>query len=541
MNRPVQPVALGRAVPVTPDAAPFRSHAQSLEDVSLWRALRDVRAGRYIDIGAYDPWRDNVSAGFAARGWSGVSVDPLPGLAEAYAEARPDTEFMSVAVSDRPGPVTLSRIAETGRSFVGETGADTVSVRAVTLADLFAHMGADAPVHWLKIDVEGHEAAVLRSWGRNPARPWILCVEHEADAVPAWEAELTSRGYDFVRWDGLNRFYLHESQGHRFDALALAPRHSDTFLVTEHSGLSQVPAILHSLRSERDSLVALAERLDFAVGEARYAIKAGNDAQESLHADIARLNGELERARRESSVREQRLRRRFGVAERAHDAALSELARHVKAEVGDAATLREDRDNAWDAIARLDRELGHMTLVAQGLSEREAHLEDEIARHRADLERLRHSTSWRVTAPLRAGLHGARALRGRLRPRSWASALTYRLKSVALDTAIVHWRRDYKLLRPLRMFVLRRPALGRRLSMRPDHWDDSYLEVDPFDPDPEKTASVLALQRARDPDPRRYRGPDRNARPRPQLFAPLADTNRLTRAIRAKQRRERRR
>jgi hypothetical protein len=34
---------------------PFISYAQNYEDVMLWRALRDVEKGFYVDVGAADP------------------------------------------------------------------------------------------------------------------------------------------------------------------------------------------------------------------------------------------------------------------------------------------------------------------------------------------------------------------------------------------------------------------------------------------------------------------------------------------------------
>jgi hypothetical protein len=42
----------------------FASFAQNFEDVTLWRALRDVGQGSYIDIGAQDPETDSVSLAF---------------------------------------------------------------------------------------------------------------------------------------------------------------------------------------------------------------------------------------------------------------------------------------------------------------------------------------------------------------------------------------------------------------------------------------------------------------------------------------------
>jgi hypothetical protein len=46
----------------------FTSYAQNFEDVTLWRALRDVEAGFYVDVGAWDPDLDSVTRAFSERG-----------------------------------------------------------------------------------------------------------------------------------------------------------------------------------------------------------------------------------------------------------------------------------------------------------------------------------------------------------------------------------------------------------------------------------------------------------------------------------------
>ena len=42
----------------------FVSYAQNFEDVMLWRALKHVENGYYVDIGAQDPVFDSVSLAF---------------------------------------------------------------------------------------------------------------------------------------------------------------------------------------------------------------------------------------------------------------------------------------------------------------------------------------------------------------------------------------------------------------------------------------------------------------------------------------------
>ena len=52
----------------------FVSYAQNFEDVMLWRALKHVENGFYVDIGAQDPLVDSVSLAFYEHGWQGGAM-----------------------------------------------------------------------------------------------------------------------------------------------------------------------------------------------------------------------------------------------------------------------------------------------------------------------------------------------------------------------------------------------------------------------------------------------------------------------------------
>jgi len=58
------------------------SYAQNFEDVMLWRALKHVEKGFYVDIGAQDPLVDSVSLAFYEHGWRGVNVEPTQQYSE---------------------------------------------------------------------------------------------------------------------------------------------------------------------------------------------------------------------------------------------------------------------------------------------------------------------------------------------------------------------------------------------------------------------------------------------------------------------------
>ena len=209
----------------------FLSYAQNFEDVMLWRALRTVERGFYIDIGAADPDTDSVTRAFYDRGWSGINIEPVPSAARRLRAARLRDVTLEVAVGAVPGTAELFVVEGTGLSTLEPGALDAVEraghrtqaldVELTTLADVCREY-VPGEVHFLKIDVEGSEHAVLQGADFTRTRPWILLVEATAPMSTAavhgaWEPIVLSAHYRFAYFDGLNRFYVAEEH---FDTLA---------------------------------------------------------------------------------------------------------------------------------------------------------------------------------------------------------------------------------------------------------------------------------------------------------------------------------
>jgi FkbM family methyltransferase len=221
------------------------SYAQNGEDIMLWRALRGVERGFYVDLGASHPVLDSVTKIFYEQGWSGINVEPTAGMA-------------ALLEADRPRDVTLRRLVaaaagEAQAFFVvgDEVGLSTSSaafaqthaaagwalreemVEVSTLAEICtAH--APEKIHFLKIDVEGDEAAAIAGGDFQRFRPWIVVVEatlpnSQTPSHAAWEPMLLGQNYDFVYFDGLNRFYLAAEQAALRPAFAAPPNVFDRF------------------------------------------------------------------------------------------------------------------------------------------------------------------------------------------------------------------------------------------------------------------------------------------------------------------------
>ncbi|RYF60888.1 MAG: FkbM family methyltransferase, partial [Comamonadaceae bacterium] len=99
----------------------FVSYAQNFEDVMLWRALRSVQRGFYIDVGAQSPDLDSVTRAFSDAGWRGINVEPHPGYHADLLERRPRDINLRCALGDRPGIATIHLVGATGLSTLDQS------------------------------------------------------------------------------------------------------------------------------------------------------------------------------------------------------------------------------------------------------------------------------------------------------------------------------------------------------------------------------------------------------------------------------------
>jgi len=244
------------------------SYAQNREDILLWRALRDIPEGFYIDVGAEDPTQNSVTRSFYERGWHGINVEPMAAHFVKLCRERPRDLTLQIAIGDRLGSSTFYEFADTGLStLVAQVASRHQSrglrfverrVPVVTLTNLWENY-VQGEVHFLKIDVEGYEPEVLAGMDLARYRPWIILIEAteplSCEGVwYEWERKILEAQYEFVHFDGLNRWYLAAERSElkeRFDA---PPNIFDQFeLAATVSVCNRLAAAEHELEQIRES------------------------------------------------------------------------------------------------------------------------------------------------------------------------------------------------------------------------------------------------------------------------------------------------
>jgi FkbM family methyltransferase len=280
------------------------SWAQHWEDVRLWRVLRHRTPGFYVDVGAMDPVIDSVTKVFYDHGWHGIDIEPHPAYAAALRSARVRDVVEETAADAAKGSVALHLIAtgdgdDTGLSTTVERHARrhatdgmsirTVDVRTAPLTELLAGTEAEDPAgfHFLKIDVEGREAAVLRGMDLDRFRPMVVLLEarepnRPTDAYGAAEDLLLRSAYRFSTDDGINRWYVREDATEVVDILA--PQINP---VTDGSPRRWADVV------REDELRAEVVRLEARIGELEAEASAMHASSRRAQDDLERVTEEL--------------------------------------------------------------------------------------------------------------------------------------------------------------------------------------------------------------------------------------------------------
>lgn len=358
------------------------SYAQNFEDVMLWRALAHVGIGNYIDIGAQSAFEDSVSRAFHERGWKGIHVEPVPFYANQLRDERPGDSVVQAMVGAAEGVGELFAMSGTGLSTSQQElaegyqrdGREVVRelVPVVTLDWVLGKV--EGEVHWLKIDVEGAEQQVLEGW-HGSRRPWVVVVEStlpmsQEQNHEGWDPLVTAKGYRFVYFDGLNRFYVHESHAELAGAFSVGPNVFDRF------SLSGTATSTFSAKLNRD----LTEARD----------------------EVVRTCDALSRERQGRERSEQELLQQRATASGRENALLSDQARAWGRANELQMQLDQSRQQTLEAVAVAVAGLEQERIAA--VTALEAQRDDALeraARLHADLMVIHRSTSWVVTAPLR--------------------------------------------------------------------------------------------------------------------------------------------
>jgi FkbM family methyltransferase len=242
------------------------SYAQNFEDVMLARVFAGRNTGFYVDVGAADPVNLSVTKWFYDLGWSGLNIEPNKQLFDRLAADRPrdinldcgvgatasEAQFFEVDVGELSS--FDSRVRD--NALLNGKPPSTRTVTVMPLTDLLNLHCPDRTIHFLKIDVEGWEAEVLKGLDLKRYRPIVILIEAtvpqtRVESHKEWEPAVLGADYSFVYFDGVNRFYLANEHADLKKHFATPPNVFDDFetfpLVRARTDAEQRLEAMHKL------------------------------------------------------------------------------------------------------------------------------------------------------------------------------------------------------------------------------------------------------------------------------------------------------
>lgn len=196
------------------------------EETRVLGALLE-QIGRFVDVGANYGYFSLLAAARGGPKLSIITAEPNPELAPMIVRSARfngfnNIEVLPVAVGAEPGTARLA--VDRGFTAVARLagGDDGVVVEVVTVDDLLARLGGEGQV-LLKVDVEGHEAAVLRGSGGALEQGAIVTCEVFAESAGPICEHMRSLGYSAYRQSGAE-VSLKDWQRHRRLDVVFMPR-----------------------------------------------------------------------------------------------------------------------------------------------------------------------------------------------------------------------------------------------------------------------------------------------------------------------------
>ena len=343
----------------------FVSYAQNYEDVMLRRAFKDIKKGFYIDVGANDSVIDSVTKAFYDSDWHGINIEPVTEWFIKLQEARPNDTNLKLACGERKGQNTIYNVVGTGLSTMDKSIADKHAneldfeikkekIKVDSLTNICKQY-ANQDIHFLKIDVEGFELQVLKGLDLKKIRPWIIVIEatlpnSQIEDYGKWESILTNGQYNFVYFDGLNRFYVASEHDELDDSFNVPPNYFDFFRrSSEQWALDELKASEQKVSAKENEISLVTKDLGIA-----------NKELSERSANIDLLTGELKASEQKVYAKENEkslIAKDLDIANKELSERSAELdaqrsqAEHLTTELGTAREQRATAEAVRDQLA----------------------------------------------------------------------------------------------------------------------------------------------------------------------------------------------
>lgn len=209
------------------------SYSQCGEDRILAFLFKVLKIDKpfYIDIGAYDPYKDNNTAIFYENGASGINVEPNIDNYKRIVEKRERDVNLNLGISDKGGKQRFYKLSsdqmntllkENANGLVNSQGMaieEVIEIETITFNELMERCCNGVNIDLLTLDTEGMDLRILKSIDWDKYAPLIICVESASYSRSGEEEKdeeliqfLESKGYLNYADTRINNIFVDKSR-----------------------------------------------------------------------------------------------------------------------------------------------------------------------------------------------------------------------------------------------------------------------------------------------------------------------------------------
>ena len=196
------------------------------EDILINRILKNIKIGRYVDVGCYHPFKGSLTVQLYKRGWRGINIDLSKSSIDLFNLVRKKDINLNIAVSDFNGQTNYFENSPINQQNSLIKSDDNQKMIKTDCKNLNFILGENKfeKFEYLNIDVEGNENNVIKGIDFSKYRQILITIEnnnlHINDYIQSEVYKiLTENNFTFISKIGVTNFFLNNENAKNFQKL----------------------------------------------------------------------------------------------------------------------------------------------------------------------------------------------------------------------------------------------------------------------------------------------------------------------------------
>tara|TARA_Y100000389_G_scaffold63010_1_gene59122 strand:+ start:79 stop:780 length:702 start_codon:yes stop_codon:yes gene_type:complete len=202
---------------------PATHYGEFGEDILVNRILKNIKKGRYVDVGCYHPFKGSLTVELYNRGWKGINIDLSKTSIDLFNIVRKKDINLNLAISDFNGETNYyenSPINQQNSLIKDNDDQKIIKIECSRLNSVLEKNKIEN-FEYLNIDVEGYEEKVIQGINLIKFKPILITIENNNLHIKDYMNSeiyniLIKNKYIFIGKTGVTNFFLIDEYAKNF-------------------------------------------------------------------------------------------------------------------------------------------------------------------------------------------------------------------------------------------------------------------------------------------------------------------------------------